>query len=541
MTCQKKLLRCTLLCFTLALGACSFFNDKKDPDKTSSSSSSLGTSSSSDPGDPDRAEIEYGDTIFVDDSLAYRVPDSVAESSPWNLYLGHYPRGTVLHLSLKSRGIEAGAKFRVKNESGLIQLPTNILPDSTYANYMVAADSLYLTNHFVLMDTGYYFLEITGERNSLGLADSIPDLFASLDVDTAFFKFTGSEDSLTLASNLDLQGCFRLDRQEDSTIFHFSSYAGNNLTLTSTGQNLDGVRLFDEAGSLLDSVKTEMRRQLLPQDSTSWTIKLRTIIPAWNSGNYAFFTFRLNSIKLGKGEYLAYPDTMPQAGDTLSIDRKGSDASGWDVRHDHYVWLGNLTVGDSLHIWYGMQGINKVQKLLRVLDSAGTPVDTLSQVLTNNWMKQDPNLFQVPKTGKYFLQYTGLGNSETYWIDPTFTIHLNSMVQKPGSLLSWTVTPGTLYASVGDTLFLADSLQSVTATPTSASAHYLFRVPREDRSVLKDSLDIALESIQPTGDQVMSAWMKAILPEGITRDTALLLIQSTADPRQVDTCRVIVE
>lgn len=519
------------------LGACSFFSDKdSDKEESKSSSSSAEVSSSSSSGNPGRLEVDYADTLKLDDSVSYQVVDSLVEESPWNFYLGEFPRGTIIHLGIQNDNLDKGAKFRVVSEKGTIQLPTNALPDGNYADYAEASDTSYLTNHFVVMDTGYYYLEVEASRKSD--TSSRPDFSAFLTVDSAYYQFVGLEDSLELPANTPYQGCFRINTIEDSVKFMFAGTAGQNLSIITSGQSLAGVSLREVGGALLDSAVADLREYMLPQDSTEWSLKIRSTLPSYFAGNYAFFTLNLTSIQLGRGEYLAMPDTMPRPGDTLGIDREGSESSGWDVRHDHYVYLGSLTAGDTIILWHGTDGIERVSKLLRILDSKGVPVDTLSIHLTTNWVKQQGNIFVPAKTGTYFLHYMGLGGDDTYWKDEHYTLHLRAMVQKPHSLQTFQYDPPnygfTVSFKTGDTLSLDDLLDFVSITPSTASRNYLPLVSRTERSVLRDSVDLKFGG-SASGDEVRSRWLVAG-----EAGTAHLLIQSTADPSKVDTCTIKV-
>ncbi|HSQ42288.1 MAG TPA: hypothetical protein VLM37_08430, partial [Fibrobacteraceae bacterium] len=327
----------------LCLCACSF-SDKDDSDEDSSSSgtSSSSLSSSSAALDSSRMEITYVDTLSIGDTLAVRIPDSIALDSSWNLYLGTYPAGSILKLSLQSSVLDSAAQFRVRAELQGSQLPIDTLPDGSYAEYMTAGNTSFEENSFVLLDSGYYYLEVTVSRQDNTQADSVADFQIYYSVDSAYYQFVGGEDSVQLPTSEYIQGCFRINEAEDSVVYFFHASEGNRLTLVSGGENFASMTLRDSQDSLLDSTTT-MRLQLLPEDSTLWYLKLRTETPSWNTGNYAFFSLHLDSVALGLGEYFAAPDTLAAPGDTVDIDWSGSASSGWDVRHDHYLYLGELS------------------------------------------------------------------------------------------------------------------------------------------------------------------------------------------------------
>jgi hypothetical protein len=531
----RYLYHATFLTLVLGLGACSVFQDKNEtkdnntvPELSSSSSAII---------DSGRVEIEYGDTLQIKDSASYRMPDSLLESSHWNVFIGKLPKGSVIHIALKNANLTTGTQFRVRSESSVIQLPTDTISDGSYQDYAVASDTSYLSNHFITLDSGYYYLEINGERKSTAKPNAA-DFRASMSIDSAYFQFTGHEDSTELPANVAFQGFFRLSEGEDSTQFYFAAGVGKNLTIVSQGQSLDEVRLLDSSGKTIDSAVTEIRHQLLPQDSTRWSVRIRSTLPSYYSGNYAFFTLNLSSIQLGKGEYFAKPDTMPRAGDTLIINRVGNASSGWDVRHDHYIWLGNLVAKDTVILWHGSSGIERVLKTLQVLDSEGNAVDTLAGTLSTNWAKQQGNVFVPSKSGNYYLHFSGTGNESTYWTDENYTLHLLAMIQKPHTIETFNYNPATFgyitEFTVGDTLDLNELLDFDSVKPSSSSHNYLPLVVRSERNILQDSLDIVFGN-SASGDEVRSHWMIAEQP-GI----ANLLLQSTADPTKMDTCKVKV-
>lgn len=526
---NSQCVRLITLALALSLGACSYFEDKEADSKLSAAelSSSSGSSSS----DAGRVEIEYSDTLQLKDSVNYSMGTG-------NFFVGHLPKGTVIHLGLLNKRLATGAQFRILSESGDVQRPTNSLANGEYTDYSVASDTTYFTNHFIVLDTGYYYLEVEGKLKTGSTDTTLPDFKASLAIDSAYYQFTGVEDSTELPVNLAFHGCFPIHDIEDSTQFYFASNAGKNLTLVSNGQSLKDVILLDQTGSVLDSADTKIRVQMLPQDTAHWSVRIRTSLASYYAGNYAFFDLNLTSIQLDKGEYFAKPDTMPRAGDTLIIARQGSESAGWDVRHDHYIWLGNLTAGDSVILWHGMSGISKIQKLLRILDSKGKPVDTINPIISTNWNKAQGSSFTPQTTGGYYLHYSGIGSDNTYWTDENYTMNLKAMIQKPGSLTAFDYNPTEFgYLSsfkVGDTLSLKELLTSKTISPSSASKNYLPILMRAERSILVDSVDIEVGNMA-SGDEIRSDWLVGAEP-GI----AHIILQSTADPTRTDTCTVKV-
>lgn len=517
----------------VSLESCGLFTDSPSENKSSSSVSEL-SSSSFDPADSGRVEWDYADTLLTRDTLSLMAPDSQRTEGLYRYFIGRLPMGSQVRLSVRPTGFEPGAQFRIKTELGQLQLPILPSDSGTYKQYHSSLSSSWKSNSFAMADTGYSYLEVVGTRDTT--ADStLPDFQAFIQIDTAYFAFTGVQDSLEIPANGELRGFFRLDGGEDSTHLYFSAGTGTNLTLTSDGEFLDQVWLGVQGGTAIDSATSRLRYQLLPSSQTTWRVRVRSVVPSWTSGNYALFTLRLSSIALGQGEYLERPDTLTGIGDTMLVSRTGTENSGWDVRHDHYILLGTYQAGDSLRIWYGSQGMANVQKHLRILNAQGEEVQTLNQIHTLNWKSMQPNLVAIAESGVHYLHYTGMGNTNTYWMDPNWTLRFQVMVQKPGSLTSWSITPDSIQISVGDTLNL-DTLV-ISHAPEAMSGHALFSLLRSERGFLQDSLDIAAESsgFTLTGNSLGSGWLKAKAP-----GTANLILQSVADPRLLDTCVVSI-
>ncbi|HSQ42216.1 MAG TPA: hypothetical protein VLM37_08065, partial [Fibrobacteraceae bacterium] len=193
----------------------------------------------------------------------------------------------------------------------------------------------------------------------------------------------------------------------------------------------------------------------------------------------------------------------------------------------------------TVNLFYGMQGLSNVDKQAFLLDASGDIVDTLDEVLTLNWNYAEPNVFIPSVTGIYYLHYRGLGDEDTYWSDTSYTLHLRALIQIRGMLSVWDYSPASYTLSSGDTLFLDSLLSFVSIVPSDASRNYKVLLARSERTLLQDSIDIVYTSqgTTPTGNQVFSRWLLA--PQGAS-GTAHLLIQSIADPNQVDTCNVFV-
>lgn len=518
---------------SVCLQGCGLFHDEAE-NSDSSSSVYEPSSSSYDPADTLRVEWDYSDTLRSKDTLQLSALDSLQDQGKWQYFIGYLPQGTRLELSVFPQALDDKTRFRIRNELGKTEDPTEKNPDSAYAEYQTALDSTWNTNHFCLRDSAYYYLEVTGTYRP-DVAD-LPDFKAFLLIDSAFYSITQSMDSVKLPSKGQIQGFFRLDDGEDSVLFILSAEAGQSITLTNEGQNIESVVLRHENGDMIDSSEARYRRLLLPDSAGTWTVKLKTVIPAYYHGPYAFFDFGVSHVDLGAGEYFALPDTANPPGDTLLIEREGSETSGWDVRHDHYLALGKLQKGDSLLIWYGMQGIANVEKSLYLVDADNQPVDTLSPPLTLNWKVGSPASVSIPAEGQYYLHYRGLGNDLTYWMDPNWTQTLKILIQKPGMLDSWKLTPEAIHLQVGDTLFLKDL--SVQVSPQTGNKNFKALVNRSQRTQLKDSVDKAQEDmgLHPTGDLVQGRWLKAE-----TSGEAVLIYQSVADPDKSDTCVVTIE
>lgn len=515
---------------TFSLMSCGFFGD--DPKPEQSSSSVEQSSSSAQPIDSNRVEIEYSDTLEVDDSLHY-----FAKTGE-NWYIGLLPKGSVIHISVQSKRIGDAAELAIFNELGAQHWPTEALPDSTYQNFFTASKTSLLQNHIIVTDSGHFYLNFqefaTSTKDTLG--DS---LLISLRIDTAYYQFVGD----TSKQNIDLQkvvlGCFPLRNGEDSVTLQFSAGAGKRLTLNAQGSRLSQLDLY-EGKSKIASSESPLQKQMLPQDTTTWNLAIHTIIPSWNSGNYAFFQVQATSINLGQGEYLAKADTLKTIGDTTIFVRTGNEFSGWDVQHDQYLLLPNLPSGKNIQLYYSMQGMANVIRLVRLLDSTGKAIDTLGTPLSYSWSNATPLTFSVPKTGKYFMQYIGIGQSSTYWTDPSFTLTFKTLIRIPGSLTSWNFPLNDFNMTGGTQYPLNDLIDQINVLPSGSSTNYILRLARASRQYLQDSLDIYLNSQglpAPESDYLFSNW---VIPAENQTNSVKLLIESVADPQQVDTCLIYI-
>ncbi|NLB62599.1 MAG: hypothetical protein GX801_00640 [Fibrobacter sp.] len=513
--------------------SCGMFVDKPQGDSSSSRVLEF-SSSSAKIEDNGRVEWDYNDTLKLQDTVGYKVKSAEGVQ---RYYLGKLRTGDRIRLSLRTENLDSTAEFRIKTELGKVQMPFEALGED-YMDYHSTLGSQWSENNFGILDSGYIFLELKGQRKAdldSATLDSLPDFSAVVYIDSAYFAFTGGEDSLELEHNSTLFGFFRLDRTEDLTTIGFKGDLGTNLTLSYQGHFMEYGRLIDAKNKTIDSAEHRFSHQLLPTTETDWQVKLKPVIPSYATGNYAHFSLHLSVTELLAGEYFENPDTLKIIGDTLRVERAGSEFSGWDVRHDHYVYLGDFAKNDTLLLYYGTEGINGATRSLRLLNAKAKEVQKLSRILGSIWTNFAPDTINIPEKGKYYLHYNSLGKESTHWTDGEFKLRFYALAQQYNSTNKWSVKPKTLELTVGDTLFL-DSLK-VSFEPEKVSGNKTALLAREYRDIMVDSLDVFAEShnFALTGDQISSPWLVAKEP-GI----AEIMVQSVADPLANDVCVVTV-
>lgn len=492
------------LLLTLLL-ACGKSDPTSPGDTTPSSSSSYSSSSSL---ISDREDILYSDTLSVgEDSLTL----TFSQAGPWFVYLGNFPAGTWLQFQGRSHDFSS-LRITLSRELGSTVIPT--LPDSTgeFLNWWTPPTDSNGHMNYALKEGGHYYLQIQGSAES----QSRIHLYATAQP----ARFTSLSDTLDWQASSDsLHAFLPLTGGQEKYFLRFSSPAGHFLQMHAQGTNLSFLGIRELGGPAIDSGSSQLRTLLLPKDSTTWLLEVRTALPSFLTGPHAYFSMLLTSLQLDSGAYFNAAHTALRPGDTLRIIRRGNENSLFELQHEHFVQLGNLSSGDSLYIWYGTRGIVANQRSLRVLDSSGNIVDTLPSILGFFLDGVQPSYFRAPSSGRFILQYTSRGG---YFTD-SLNVQFSLLLQKPGSLSSWAVQPDSVRIHLGDTLHMRN--MQLQFQPSTASSHTFWRVPRSQRAIINDASSAFSEN-----DLLITPWV-------IARDTgsAILIAGSVADPRRRDT------
>lgn len=421
----------------LGLVACSDGGGEDSPEESSSSMASSSSLS-------DREEIVYADTLLLDSLVLLSLPDT-STSGSWTLFIPHpagyakaYPAGSKWTVWAATQNL-GNAKLRLRREGSVKYLqPTDPLSDGKYADYMEPGSdtTLWVGNDFLSPDSGFFLLELEGEPTTDTVLLRIHVIPYS-----GYFDFYGQADSLGLNVNDTLRGFFMLNQTQRQMKARFRSPAGYNINMVTSGSMIDSTWLADSAsGSVIQRGGSSLRQQLLPQAASAWDLSVRTVEPTFLDGPYAIFNMELTGLQLQQGEYLLNPDSIVKWGDTLKVLRPRNEQARYDVRHDQYVWLGNLAAGDSLIVVHNNEGFTSLIRHMRILDASGKMVDTL--VALRNFG------FKAKTAGAHYLHYYRTNS----WVeDLSYSLTLTTVVQKPGSLTGWSLQPSAKSINLGDT------------------------------------------------------------------------------------------
>lgn len=498
-----------------------------DGEEESSSSQSVSSSSSF----SDREDIAYDDTLLVD-SL-YRIGLSDSGAGSWVLYIENttgapFKAGTRFTVWAGTQNL-TGVRLRIRKEGAVKPLVPSDAVNGVYTDYMEPhADTTDLVgNDFYTTEAGYYALEIEATPGT-----SPAYLKIHVMVDDGLFGYTGTGDTIDVVAGDTLRGFFRLDQGEGAVVARFRSPAGYRLGLSVQGSLTDTLWVADSlAKALSASGITVLKAQYLPQLANTWYLNMRSVQPSYLDGPYAFFTVALSSMQLLRGEYFAWPDSIAKPGDTLTVVRPRNDAALYDVRHDQYVWLGDLAAGDSILVRHDNEGFTSVKApVLAVLNSKGDSVGVLNA--SNNFA------FKAPSAGAWYLHYY---RTDGYATDPALTLTLTTVVQKPGSLQGWSLDKSFVNLNLSDsdtgndTLKVAQSL-IWTPTPATGSTSVQWYLTCEDLVAGVVSDGRSTTSCAGTRTLLQNPWL-------VARKTgsAKLISQSVADPNQADTLLVQVQ
>lgn len=493
------------------LGACSDGDNSTGTEEPSSSSSSELSSSSI----SNRYEVFYSDTVAAGDTLTIARIDSLSKQ---NYYLGEFPRGTRIEVSLL--GDSSQAEFSVVKESGESLLP--VWPEgSVWLDYMTPGQNEYRTNFMITADSSYWFYI----EADLSAASDSSEFEMIVYVDTA--RYTLISDTLQLdTGDVSAESATLLGAGGDSYQICFAGEAGTSINLEAEGDPLESLKVKNAADSVIFSGTASLRKRLLPLQSQDYCFEFTTPVASYLNGPWAFFNASVQITDLIQGEFFSKPDSISALADTLRISRPQNPVAQYDVLYEHFVYLGDFSAGDSLHVWYGTKGVAGNSRSLKLLNSSGSEVLALSRIFSMNWAGQSPNTVSIPADGKYYLWFLSEGG---YFADTTESVSMGAMIQQPGAAESFDLLADTLRMTIGDTLSL-DTL-SYSLLPQSLNQSLQWFVPRADRDVVNDN-SAALEST----NRIRTDWITALSTGSTT-----LSVKSIADPAAVDSAVIVIE
>ena len=561
----KKLLSLSAALFiTVAFTACGDDSSSSASDEESSSSVPSFKSSSS---LSTRADIDYKDTIKLGDTLRLYLElfkgdsskmdeseiylDSSATTMP--MYLGEFPKGSRIQVFASTSNIE-GEQIRIKSEYGEYLQAVKAAPktaarkDSVYRNSLIpsyGADSTATfrdSNTFVTFSDNHYFLEVEGEFNDES------SLKLKVLVDSAYYKYTGEDEKISMKMSDTLRGILVIDKAPKEVSIAFSASEGYSVNLTTFGENIILYKLTD-GDKELGSSKTNLDTMLVPNDSVNWSIKIKpeSFSSIW-TGPFAFFETITKARELEQGEYFSNPDSIKYPGEAYQRTRPKDDIGTYkyNLRQEQFVWIGDYTKGDSIIVKHWIQNYNdeNFQNVsLEILDKKKKKIASISSVYGGS--------FKVSEDGPYYLHYLRLNSDPLDQGIPDslrYVLQLYTMVQQPGLLKTMQFYDSEKDAplnekilAAGDTIRFEDFEFSMTTHSKTSwkiiGSDIAWFVPCKTLDYLNNSSNYKSDKCEDE-QETSSDYLIAL--EGGIGESAELIAQSVADPAMRDTLLVSI-
>ena len=565
----KKFLSLSAALFmTVAFTACGDDTSSSASDEESSSSVPSFRSSSS---LSTRADIDYKDTIKLGDTLRIYLElfkgdsskmdeseiylDSSATTLP--MYLGELPKGSRIKVLASTSNIESD-QIRIKSEYGDYLQAIKAAPktaarkDSVFRNSLIpsfGADSSATfrdSNTFVTFSDNHYYLEIEGEFNDKS------SLKLKVLVDSAYYKYTGEDEKISMKMSDTLRGILMIDNAPKEVSIAFSASEGYSVNLTTVGENIILYKLTD-GDKELGSSKTNLDTMLVPNDSVNWSIKIKpeSFSSIW-TGPYAFFEAITKARELEQGEYFSNPDSILYPGEAYERTRPKDDIGTYkyNLRQEQFVWIGDYKKGDSVIVKHWIQNYNdeNFQNVsLEILDKKKNKQASISSVYGGSFKVSG----DMPE-GPYYLHYLRLNS------DPLdqglkhdslrYVLQLYTMVQQPGLLSEMKFYDSEKDAAlkekvlaVGDTMRFEDFEFSMNASAKTSwkiiGSDIAWFVPCKTLDYLNNSSNYKSASCEDE-QEISSDYLIAL--EGGIGEKAELIAQSVADPAMRDTLTITI-
>lgn len=564
----KKILSLSAALFmSVAITACGDDSSSSAPDDgTSSSVPSFKSSSSL----STRADIDYKDTVKLGDTLRIYVDlfkgdsskmdesEIYLDSSATNLpmYLGDFPKGSRIKVFASTSNIKNEA-IRIKSEYGDYLQATMAAPktaerkDSVYRNSLIpsygvdSAATFRDSNTFVTFSDNHYYLEIEGKFNDES------SLRLKVQVDSAYYKYTGEDEKISMKMTDTLRGILLIDEAPSEVAIAFSAKEGYSVNLTTVGENIILYKLTD-GDKELGSSKTNLDTMLVPNDSVNWSIKIKpeSFSSIW-TGPFATFEAITKARALEQGEYFSKPDSIKYPGEAYERTRPKDDIGTYkyNLRQEQFVWIGDYKKDDSVIVKHWIQNYNdeNFQNVsIEILDKNKKKHADISGVYGGSFKVSG----DMPE-GPYYLHYLRLNSDPLDQGIPDslrYVLQLYTMVQQPGVLKTMQfydsendkLIEEQIYA-VGDTLRFKDFNFQMTQQSSSSwkevGSDIDWFVPCASLDFINNSSNYKSTSCDE--EQEISSDYLIALENGIGK-TAELIAQSVADPAKRDTLKISI-
>lgn len=528
---QQKRFAIFPILLTAILAGCGSDGGTSAGESSSSESSSSESSSSY----SNRLDVVYADTLASD---TVSLSGKGSELS-YKLFLGEFPRGTLIGLSAKKVSGGAPDTLSIREEQGQILVPEIFTVENgdtlydTRATGLQTGDTAFSSARFITTrESGFYYVDVpkvnAGKDSSFEI-----ELFAS--IEPGRYLYADSVDSIGIRPGDTVRGFFILENFPEESRIAFSATVGKSVNVNAFGKAIENIVLQRNgetvaSGTLIDA-------QILPEKNAEYTIAVRPKgAPDYTTGPYAYFEIQTSARELVKGEYLANPDSIVSVGDTLVVVREKNDAAKYYLRQEQYVYLANLEKGDSIQVFHEIEGYYSgasYPATYTILDSAGDSIARISET---------QNLFVAKEKGPHYLHYVRL-NSPPKTQSQILT--LKTMVQRFGY-----VTGFSFYDEERDEAFTTKSVQSgdtlhfsklhLRVEPANASGNALWYVPCGDLALIQSAY--TENNCKNYGrEQLIGATNIAITTDASRVGEIIRLIaQSVADPHARDTLSVFI-
>lgn len=537
---------CAILCT-----ACSD-DDSSTSAKEDESSSSERESFKSSSSLSTRADIVYNDSLELQDTITLdiEIPEKSTDIDPasgylyitdttkaMKFFLGEFVKGTRIKVEMQATGLSEDT-IRIYNEKGGNLNTINPVwddnkKDSLFADYMFPGnDGKMLSNSFVVFEDGFYYMELSAkfEKSSR--------IRTHVQADSAYYSFTGDTTEVAMELTDTLRGIFTIGQGADAIKVNLSGKEGVSVAFSATGRSIRKFDLYEMDTNLVNTSDSTIDALLLPQDSTSWTLKVTpTKVVSYLTGPYATFEVAALSRPLEKGEYFANPDSIDVPGDTLVIERPRNDQAKYYLHQEQYIWLADLKKGDSIDVYHSMEGYCNNQTecpaKCELLDKKRKSVQEVS-CLYGGSLKVTDKMTEGP----YYFHYVRTG--DVYPTDESQILTLKAYIQQPGLFEEFNFfdeeadeiygnTP--MRAKLGDTLRFDQF--SFRTMPKVASTNVRWFIPCEDIPYIGTKAYISQMSDCEQEQEIFSAYL--VVQDSAFGKQPSIIAQSIADPEARDT------